>query len=123
MVGQDFAIVSPEALPTWFETVKGEAQGQTVIAAEGDAAVDVDPDEIYYSSVDENGIGFFVLGEPHNPSAAALKRLQRQELDMFAADSVCANSSKVAEIRRQIEDEFATRLAEEFPGVGLDANP
>ena len=104
-----------------YEYVNGllnEAKGLEQMPADPDTGMVEGGDgteQVQMMTVTEDGEGIAYVGQPKKLTEAQIRDLQETEITLWKADQRCLDESGYQDVRRDLEQEIADTIREEFP--------
>lgn len=120
-IDTDVDATRPDDMYQVFDMMKAVATGQEVIAVNSQAEVDEyfnSGDAVGGAMFNEDGTGHVYVGEQTPIDGAEIDRLTALEVEVWAADQACQDEVGLPEYRRQLEQQTADSLLEQFPELG-----
>lgn len=117
-INPDYDFGASQDVYQYMQALMSEAKGQKALPVDPETHMpigDFDESQGYSSTVDANGNETAYVGMPKAIKSDRLEDLRTTESDLWKADQKCQKDTGLADIRRDVEQELADTLLQEFP--------
>lgn len=114
----DYDFYGPTDTYQYMEGLMGEAKGLETMPADPETGMVEGGDgteQVYMITSTEDGEGIAYVGQPKKLTEAQIRDLQEVEIALWKADQACLEESGYRDVRRELEQEVADIIREEFP--------
>ncbi len=116
-----YDFLSPEETYQFMEKLMVAAKGQKIVPVDPDTGEVIGGDgteQVEGWTSTEDGEAYGYVGKQKRIAEDDLVELQAEELTLYKADQKCQDSSGYKKLRKDIEQELADTLLDEFPDIG-----
>jgi hypothetical protein len=117
-INPDYDFGASQDVYQYMQTLLSEAKGLTTLPVDPETHMpigDFDDSQGYSSTVDSNGNEIAFVGTPKAIKSDRLEELRTIEAELWKADQKCQKDTGLVDIRREVEQELADTLLQEFP--------
>lgn len=115
-VDPSYEIAGPGDAYSYLDRVKAELSGQEIVPIDpATGEPEGGADNMWSSSINEDGSGWAYLGEPKAITGDKLEQLRTDERKLWETDQKCQKKADMVKIRRAVEQDLADQIVQEFP--------
>lgn len=114
----EYDFFGPNDTYQYIDGLMNEAKGLEQMPADPETGMVIGGDgteQVWMTTTTADGEGIAYVGQPKKLTEAQMRDIQATELTLWKADQQCLDESGYTDVRRELEQEIADAIREEFP--------